>query len=120
MKGACANNFGVHQKFDKAKRVGGEIFAAVFIYCNNFKVMAFSVCLEKPFVSFPGPQGTNSRISTLMKLTSLENRHFERVDQANPFEIDFTPTRPILDEARQHAINYLQNALADIERIKND
>ena len=93
---------------------------AEIVCTSSFHGHAFSVCLEKPFVSFPGPQGTNSRISTLMKLTSLENRHFERVDQANPFEIDFTSTRPILDDARQRAINYLQNALADIEGIKND
>lgn len=93
---------------------------AEIVFTSSFHGHAFSVCLEKTFVSFPVPNTTNSRISTLLKLTGLEHRHYKAIDQSNPFEIDFTATRTILDSARRQAINYLQNTLAEIEGTPND
>ena len=89
---------------------------AEIVCTSSFHGHAFSMCLEKPFVSFPGSVVGNSRISTLLKLTGLENRHFEIIDPNCLFKIDFEPVRPIIETQRQKAMNFLQTSLSEIEK----
>ena len=76
----------------------------------------FSVCLEKPFVSFPVTKSTNSRTQTLLNLTGIKNRHYAEVENWDVFNIDYTNITPIINTEREKAILYLTKSLDEIEK----
>lgn len=89
---------------------------AEIVCTNSFHGHAFSVCLEKPFVSFPVTKSTNSRTQTLLNLTGIKNRHYAEVENGNVFNIDYTNITPIIEKEREKAISYLTKSLNEIEK----
>lgn len=88
---------------------------ASLVCTDSFHAHAFSICLEKPFISYPGVQSKNSRIETILKLTNLEERNYKTIQGKDIFNIDYSKIKPILDNEREKAIKYLTTALNEIK-----
>lgn len=93
---------------------------AELVCTNSFHGHAFSICLEKPFISFPPTKSTNSRVKTILGLTGLEERNYKTVKEEDIFKIDYTNVTPIIQRERERAIEYLKNSLEEIKGDKND
>ena len=83
------------------------------VITNSFHGTAFSVILNKQFVVF-SPSHFSTRISSLLELTGLENRHVANIREADIIlaqTIDYTEINRIIEHERDRAIRYLENAL---------
>ena len=92
---------------------------ATLVCTNSFHGHAFSICLEKPFVSFPTTVSTNSRVKTILKLTNLEHRNYKTIKEEEIFNIDYSQITPVVERERAKAIEYLTKSLADIKGNSN-
>lgn len=92
---------------------------ATLVCTNSFHGHAFSICLEKPFVSFPTTVSTNSRVKTILKLTNLESRNYKTIKEEEIFNIDYQPITPIVERERKKAIEYLTKSLNEMKGIQN-
>lgn len=88
---------------------------AELVCTNSFHGHAFSICLEKPFISFPTPASTNSRVQTILKLTGLEERNYQTVKEEDIFKIDYSSITPIIERERERALEYLKQSLSEIK-----
>lgn len=78
---------------------------------NSFHGVIFSLIFEKPFIVFERGN-MNSRIDTLLKKFSLEDRKIENIDLTkNIFQIDFTPVSKLISKEKEVSIKYLKNVL---------
>lgn len=108
-------------------RTGGKYFKASprdfmsliqnaeLICTDSFHGHALSICLEKPFISFPSKSSMISRLQTILKLTDLESRNFQTINEKDIFQINYTERTPKIEKERLKAIKYLKNALTKIE-----
>lgn len=82
---------------------------------DSFHGSVFSILFETPFIvtNRKGQLNSmNSRITTLLSIFNLENRHINKVKQKEIFNVDFTHVDPILKEERNRAFEYLRVALS--------
>jgi hypothetical protein len=56
-----------------------------------------------------------SRLQTILKLTDLESRNFQTINEKDIFQINYTERTPKIEKERLKAIKYLKNALTKIE-----
>ncbi len=87
---------------------------AELVCTNSFHGHAFSICLEKPFVSFPPTASTNSRVKTILELTGLEQRNYKVIKEEDLFNIDYARISPIIEKERVCALEYLKKSLEEI------
>lgn len=92
---------------------------AALVCTNSFHGHAFSICLERPFVSFPTTASTNSRVKTILDLTGLEGRNYKTIKEEEIFELDYAPVTPIIEKEREKALEYLTKSLEEIKGNKN-
>lgn len=107
---------------DRTLRSGnpGEVLSAFYyadyIITNSFHGTAFSINLNKKFFVYM-PTGFGTRIASLLKLFTLQNRLLqpdEIVSSAKiETDIDYTAINSLLDKERQKAHTFLSNALFD-------
>ena len=90
---------------------------ATLVCTNSFHGHAFSICLEKPFVSFPTTKSTNSRVKTILKLTNLENRNYKTLKEDKIFDIDYASITPVVERERKKAIDYLTKSLDEMKGL---
>lgn len=88
---------------------------ATLVCTNSFHGHAFSICLEKPFVSFPSTKSTNSRITTILKLTGLEHRNYQTIKPEEIFDLNYETITPTIEKEREKAKNYLNSCLEEIK-----
>ena len=90
------------------------IQSASLILTDSFHGTIFSILFNRPFVVFdrmsPGLD-MSSRIETLLSLLRLEHRKFDRLQEHEIFEVDYSRVDGILERERQKALVFLQNAL---------
>lgn len=86
---------------------------ADYIIASSFHGTAFSVNLNKPFISI-SPAQFNTRAKSLLQLVSLENRLIED-DDFNLSQalqpIDYTQANHTIEEQRKQSISFLTNAI---------
>lgn len=85
---------------------------AEYVLTNSFHATAFCINLNKQFVSIY-PNEYSSRISDILKLLSLENRHlsnYEEYDIADK-AIDFSPVNKVLSDYRKSSIDLLKKMI---------
>lgn len=84
---------------------------------SSFHGTVFSILLHKPFVAIRGK--TDNRISTLLKLTGLEERSVQCINELNEknlkklLTVDYNEADSAIEQERKTAMAYLQNALAE-------
>ena len=83
------------------------MYNADMIITSSFHGTAFSILLNKPFVSINGLK--DNRISNLLTLTGLEERSVSKVDEIQRvgWEIDFSKANSSIQNERRRSINYL-------------
>lgn len=87
------------------------IKSAEIFFTDSFHGVVFSILFSKPFIVFKRGE-MNSRIDTLLNKFDLVDRKWENIRfDEDIFKIDFSHVESILENERQKAINYLQNAL---------
>lgn len=86
---------------------------ADFILTDSFHCTAFSINLQKQFLSvLPGEFG--GRIGSILKLTGLEHRRLKNLNDfsvCNIPDIDYVPVNTILNRERKVAVDFLTKAL---------
>ena len=95
------------------------ILNAELVCTDSFHVHALSIKLEKPFVSFHTKKSTTSRITTILKLTGLEDRNYLYLPNSKILNIDYSAVTPIIDNAVNIAKEYLNVALNCDKGAKN-
>lgn len=88
---------------------------ASFVLTDSFHGTGFCINLNKPFLSIY-PESFSSRISSILKMTGLQNRRlrsFSDFSQANK-NIDFTFANSVLTNARIDVKNYLKTILEEL------
>lgn len=91
------------------------VLGAEYIITDSFHGTAFSVLFEKPFVVFDRGD-LNSRIETLLKITGLESRYFDKKRTANSYyeeEIEYQNVAMKLNKEREFSVNYLLGSILD-------
>ncbi len=113
------NKYDYFNNFIKYYSTGPENFIslinnAMFVITSSFHGTAFSILLEKPFITLNGMR--DYRISSLLKLTKLENRSVVTEEDLKIIydEIDFTYAKQILNEQKVISEKYLINAFETI------
>lgn len=87
------------------------IKSAEIFFTDSFHGVVFSILFSKPFIVLKRGE-MNSRIDTLLNKFDLVDRKWENIRfDEDIFKIDFSHVESILENERQKAINYLQNAL---------
>ena len=87
------------------------IKSAEIFFTDSFHGVVFSILFSKPFIVLKRGE-MNSRIDTLLNKFDLVDRKWENIRfDEDIFKIDFSHVELILENERQKAINYLQNAL---------
>ena len=86
-----------------------------FLICtDSFQSSVFALLFNRPFIIFnreDNQASMNSRLETLVNTFKLENRNYEQsITEAN-LNHDYTKAYKILEEERNKAHNYLNNAL---------
>lgn len=110
----------VNKSFDKFFKVNPREFIdlmvnAELVCTNSFHGHALSIILERPFVSFTSFKNTKSRINTLLKTMKLENRNYKILSSEDFFVADFSYSRDRIAEEKKKSLEFLTNALKDIE-----
>lgn len=86
---------------------------ADYVVTDSFHGTAFSLNFSKQVLSIPAPK-YNCRLESILRLTGCENRMFTTVEEAlKKIEtpIDYTAVQEKLQAAREHSLQYLQEAL---------
>lgn len=84
---------------------------ADYVITNSFHGTAFSINLNKQFSAFM-PSAFSTRITSILKLTGLEDRLSNKVIDANLLKlIDYNPVNQILYSERSRAHEFLKQAL---------
>jgi len=109
--------------FDKHFSVDSKEFVALIkgaelICTNSFHGHALSIVLQKPFVSFSSKASKNSRIKTLLSITGLENRNWQKLSEENLFEIDYSKVEDVLKAERQKGLDFLRGAFEKVAEVK--
>lgn len=82
---------------------------------DSFHGCVFSIILNTPFVVFERKskgKSMNSRIDTLLKLFSMQDRLADNVTfNSNLFEMNFNNVEPILEREKKRAKEFLKNAI---------
>ena len=86
-----------------------------FLICtDSFHSSVFALLFNRPFIIFnreDNQASMNSRLETLVNTFKLENRNYEQsITEAN-LNHDYTKAYKILEEERNKAHNYLNDAL---------
>lgn len=94
---------------------------AELVCTNSFHGHAFSVCLEKPFVSFPVVKSTNSRTKTLLNLTGIgDSRNYQTISDENLFSLDYSSVTKNVESERHKAFSFLTSSFNKIKGENND
>lgn len=123
-KYAKKNNYRIINLFDLREPEYYSVNPGEFIYLiNNAKMVftdsfhgtVFSLIMHTPFVVFDrienGGKGMSSRIDTLLKTFSMNERHFNILDKKKIDTIDFSNVDSIITNLQVKANQYLKNAL---------
>lgn len=88
---------------------------ASFVLTDSFHGTSFSINLQKPFISIY-PNDFSSRLSSILKLTQLEDRHLKSFEDFSlvDAELDFANSEAVLTCERSKIKNYLHDVLEDI------
>lgn len=88
-------------------------FGAELVLTDSFHGAAFSVNLEKPFVSI-APERFSSRIGNLLAMTGLEGRLLDDWNDVTlaSEKLDFSGARAVIARERGRAQDFLRGALA--------
>lgn len=89
---------------------------ASFVCTNSFHGTAFSINFSKNFVALPHST-RNSRLSSLLALTSLQHRQLTRPDEVDAWSaeqwlIDYSTVLPLLRDKVDQSKYFLQEALS--------
>lgn len=78
------------------------------VITTSFHGTAFSILLNKPFVSVGGER--DNRISNLLNLTQLLSRNISTIEEIKSIDwnIDFSEANKAIEKERQKAMKYLQ------------
>jgi glycosyltransferase involved in cell wall biosynthesis len=93
------------------------IAASQYIFTNSFHGTVFSILFRRPFVTFAlkgDSKGMNDRLTTLLKITGLENRLYfsgGSLDKILDTPIDWNDVDARLNVFRNQSIAFLNNAL---------
>lgn len=94
------------------------VSSATVLFTDSFHGVVFSILMQTPFVVFQR-LGTNmySRIETLLDMFHLRSREVQNIkNNEQIFNMDFSHIKPILEQERKKAIDYLKEAL----NVKNE
>ncbi len=110
----------MNSSFDKFYKANPSQFVdlllgAKLVCTNSFHGHAMSIILERPFVSFLSFKSTKSRIKTLLKMTGLEDRNWEKLQEKDYFALDYADVREKIKQEREKSFSFLENALNSIE-----
>lgn len=110
----------MNKSFDKFYKANPSqfidlILGAKLVCTNSFHGHAMSIILEKPFVSFLSFKSTKSRIKTLLKMTDLEDRNWEKLQEKDYFALDYSKVREKIKQEREKSLSFLKHALNSIE-----
>lgn len=87
------------------------IKSAELFFTDSFHGVVFSILFSKPFIVLKRG-AMNSRIDTLLNKFDLVNRKWENISfDQDIFNVDFSHVESILENERNKAKNYLQDAL---------
>ena len=89
---------------------------ADLVCTNSFHGHALSIALNKPFISFASSYNRNSRISTLLRNTNLEDRNYQKVTKENCFTTDYSEANAKLNELREDSFEFLKDTLEKITK----
>lgn len=117
-----SNQYEIFSGFVKQTQAGPLEFLnliknAKMICTSSFHGTVFSILLHKPFMAIRGK--TDNRISTLLKLTGLEEQSVHSINELNEnslnrlFAVDYTEADRAIEQERKKAMAYLHNALAE-------
>lgn len=90
------------------------IHNAELVCTDSFHGTVFSIIFHKNFVSFPRIELGNtmgSRIATLLKKFSLEEREYRKVEEADVFNTDYSCVDAIIKKEQTKAMDYLTRAI---------
>jgi hypothetical protein len=89
----------------------GLIENATAVVASSFHGTAFSVILEKPFLSVVNPV-LGSRIVDLLETLGLKDRVLNDINDINRlFNVDFTASNSIILEETENAVGYLKTSI---------
>jgi len=121
---AKKRNLKVINLLDKKDKFIYSVDPSEFIYLidncelmctDSFHGCVFSIILNTPFVVFERKskgKSMNSRIDTLLKLFSMQDRLADNVTfNSNLFEMNFNNVEPILEREKKRAKEFLKNAI---------
>lgn len=91
----------------------GYIMAAGLICTDSFHGTVFSILFKRPFIVFKRNDkiGMYSRIETLLKKFSLQNRQKDLLKNSDLFKCDFSHIDEVLQKEKIAAVNYLAEIL---------
>ncbi len=99
------------------------IHNAKMVFTDSFHGSVFSLIMHTPFVVFDrienGGQGMSSRIDTLLKTFSMENRHFNKIEK-DIDNIDFSNVDDVIKTLQQKTDNFLKKSFDQLPKIKED
>lgn len=88
------------------------IYHAEYVLTDSFHATAFSINLNKKFISiFPNQYG--GRIQSILELTGLQSRHLSDYNDfyMNDEGIDYVPVNRILDTQRCSTVDFVKRAI---------
>ncbi len=94
------------------------ILNAKLVCTNSFHGHALSIALEKPFVSFSSKQVSNSRITSILKITGLENRNYKTLKEEDLFKLDYQGVNDRLNKEREKSMEFLKKSLESILNLQ--
>lgn len=131
-KYAKENNCKVINIFDLREPEHYVVNPAQFIYLiNNAKMVftdsfhgsVFSLIMHTPFVVFDrienGGQGMSSRIDTLLKTFSMENRHFGKIEK-NIDNIDFSNVDNVIKSLQKKTDDFLEESFEKLSSLQEE
>lgn len=97
------------------------IHNAKMVFTDSFHGSVFSLIMHTPFIIFDrienGGQGMSSRIDTLLKTFSMENRHFSRICDIDV--VDFSNVDNIIANLQKKTDEFLNDAFSKLSNINN-
>lgn len=85
------------------------------VITDSFHATAFSINLNTPFIAIYPPH-YGSRLSSLLELTGLQDRHLTQTDDFTLVEnlkMDFTHANEVLEKEREKGLAFVKQAIAD-------
>ena len=86
------------------------------VFTDSFHASVFSIIMKRPFVvceRIDSVHSMSSRIDTLLKTFSLENRRYEQIDKNDFFDIDYSNINEIFTNERKKSKEFLERALEE-------